>query len=426
MRPGDSDERDSGDVMLRPSLMLAAAALLAACAVITRPAPPNTLSPVDARITGFSDNVRFLNPDHDTFVVNLREGMKRARAAATDGTLDILALSGGGAGGGFGAGVMKGLTQSGKRPSYELVTGVSTGSLIGAFAFLGPDWDDELERAYTSGEAEALTSSLGFGSLFRAGLLGGANLRNLVTGFVTPEMVAAVAGESAKGRTFLVATTNLDAEEPVYWDMGVVASRGGEEARKLFIDILIASSSIPGAFPPVLIPVVNGEKSYSEVHVDGGVTVPFFVFPEVAYLSEERFPELAGANISVVIDGQLESVNNPSKVSLIAITLRAFNIGLIRMARSELFLTSALAQRHRMNAVFTYIPQSYPFSGPFNFKRDAMRQLFDYGAACAAAGQVWLGRDDMVARAGTPDLSRLGPGECPAAPILSPKPENAP
>lgn len=404
-------------------LLAGAASLAAACAVIPRSAPPDTLSPETARLAGFSDRVRFLNPDHGTFVANLRESTQRAREAATDGTLDILALSGGGAGGGFGAGVMKGLTQSGKRPTYELVTGVSTGALIGAFAFLGPDWDDELERAYTSGEAEALTSSLGFASLFRAGLLGEANLRNLVSSFVTPEMVTAVAAESAKGRTFLVATTNLDAEEPVYWNMGEVAARGGDEARKLFIDILVASSSIPGAFPPVLIPVVNGEEAYSEVHVDGGVTVPFFVFPEVAYLSEERFPELAGANIHVIIDGQLESVNNPSKVSLIAITLRAFNIGLIRMARSELFLTSALADRHRMNAVFTYIPQSYPFAGPFNFRREDMRQLFDYAAECSRTGQLWLGRIDMIARAGTPDRERHQSGECPA-PQIKPSPED--
>jgi predicted acylesterase/phospholipase RssA len=399
---------------------LLAVLVIASCVTVSRPGPVGLVSPVEARLPGFPANIRFVNPDTATFLTSVRDGVRRAREAAGDGSLDILSLSGGGAGGGFGAGVMKGLSESGRRPQFELVTGVSTGALIAPFAFLGSDWDDRLADAYTSGEAEALTQSFGFASLFRVGLLDSSNLRTLVTKFVTPEMITAIAIENAKGRMLLVATTNLDAEEPVYWNIGEIASHSGEpgameKARALIVDILVASSAIPGAIPPVLIPVQHGERSYSEVHVDGGVTVPFFIFPEVAYLSGERMPELAGANIYIVINGQFESVQRPAVVSLIAITLRAFNVHLVRAARSELLLTAALANRHSMNLRFTYIPQSYPFEGAFDFKRQTTKALYDYGAKCAASDRLWLMGADVFDRSTRPPVTAAG--SCPSVGI---------
>ena len=53
----------------------------------------------------------------------------------------ILALSGGGEGGAFGAGILNGWTATGTRPEFTVVTGVSTGALIAPFAFLGSDYD---------------------------------------------------------------------------------------------------------------------------------------------------------------------------------------------------------------------------------------------------------------------------------------------
>ena len=70
--------------------------------------------------------------------------------------VNILALSGGGADGAFGAGALVGLTRSALRPQFSVVTGVSTGALIAPYAFLGSDWDDELIEVYTSGRAEHL------------------------------------------------------------------------------------------------------------------------------------------------------------------------------------------------------------------------------------------------------------------------------
>ena len=61
-----------------------------------------------------------------------------------------LAISGGGAKGAFGAGLLAGWTASGTRPEFSMVTGISTGALTAPFAFLGPDYDDVLKKVYTT------------------------------------------------------------------------------------------------------------------------------------------------------------------------------------------------------------------------------------------------------------------------------------
>ena len=72
------------------------------------------------------------------------------------GPLSYLALSGGGADGAYGAGVLNGWTAAGTRPRFSVVSGVSTGALIAPFAFLGPAYDATLRDVYTSGIAESL------------------------------------------------------------------------------------------------------------------------------------------------------------------------------------------------------------------------------------------------------------------------------
>ncbi len=398
--------------MIRTLAALCGALSLSACVTAGRYGPPEADLLHGARVEGYGPDIRSSDPDQTAFVSWLQDHVGHARATSPDGSLNILALSGGGAGGVFGAGALKGMTLSGARPAFQIVTGVSTGALIAPFAFLGPDWDDELEAAYTGGASANLLDSAGLFSLFRVGIVNNANLRKLVSEYITPELVAAVAQESAKGRILLVATTNLDAEAPVYWDMGAIARQGGDDARRLFIDVLVASSSVPGAFPPVMIPVRDASGAHDEMHVDGGTTVPFFLFPDVAFLSDKKFPELEGARIYVIVNGQLEPVQRSSQANTIAITLRASNVALTHMTRTELSLAANFAQRQGITLRFTNIPKGYPFSGPFNFQTEAMRKLFDYATDCARSGRLWLSSQDVVERIGKNE----GPPETQACP----------
>jgi hypothetical protein len=389
-------------------------ALLCGCVTASRDTATTALTFDELTVSGFSQDVRSLNPDHDTFLAAINDRILRSRPGANDGTLDFLALSGGGAGGAFGAGAIVGLTQSGRRPVFEVVTGVSTGALIAPFAFLGPEWDEELERAYSGGAADNITRTLGLSSLFRLGVLDASRLRELVEGFVTPELIEAVAAAHLSGRTLLVATTYLDAETPVYWDLGKVAQSRDEESRRLFVDILTASASIPGAFAPVLIRSEGLAGRYDELHVDGGVTVPFFFFPEIAFLSNARLSALRGANLYTIINGQLDPAFRVSQANALTIAVRAFNVALTRMARTELLLTSQFSRLHGLTSRFTYIPTEFSFNGAFDFSAESMGSLFAYGRACAAAGRLWLTEADVRDQTGSSGRKASEAPACPA------------
>jgi predicted acylesterase/phospholipase RssA len=77
----------------------------------------------------------------------------------------------------------------------------------------------------------------------------------------------------------MVATVNLDVGRPVIWNIGAIAASGHPQALDLFRRILLASASVPGAFPPVLLNVEMGGRRFQEMHVDGGAAVQVFLYP---------------------------------------------------------------------------------------------------------------------------------------------------
>src|ERR1700723_2738130 len=226
------------------------------------------------------------------------------RALRAGKPLTILALSGGGAGGAFGAGAVAGLTRTGMRPEFDVVTGVSAGALVAPYAFLGPSWDAQLLDAFTGIAGDNLLQSRGLGVIFGSSVYSGRPLRQLVDAYVTDEMIQAIAREAAKGRLLLVATTDVASGEPVVWDLGSIAKNGGTSARALFRDVLLASASVPGMFPPVIIRVAKDGVIFDQAHVDGAATLPFFVPP--ALLQTTRGAPTTGRPVVfVIVDGSL-------------------------------------------------------------------------------------------------------------------------
>src|SRR5439155_8881293 len=102
-------------------------------------------------------------------------------------------------------------------------------------------------------------------------------LKKLIEAEITPEMMELVAAEHRKGRRLYVGTTNLDTRRLVVWDMGAIACRGGPEGGALFRNVLLASCSVPGMFPPVRFDVEADGRPATELHVDVGVTAELFV-----------------------------------------------------------------------------------------------------------------------------------------------------
>jgi hypothetical protein len=108
--------------------------------------------------------IRTLGSDQRFSTLSSQRVARRLRGQLAGQPINILALSGGGADGAFGAGALVGLSRSALRPQFSVVTGVSAGALIAPYAFLGPDWDDQLVEVYTSGRAEHLLKSRGLGA----------------------------------------------------------------------------------------------------------------------------------------------------------------------------------------------------------------------------------------------------------------------
>jgi predicted acylesterase/phospholipase RssA len=285
-----------------------------------------------------------------------------------------LVLSSGGEDGAFGAGLLNGLNASGKRPEYSVVTGVSTGALIAPFAFAGAAYDDALRDAFTK-----ITSA----DVFEVGATPESfvdtwPLKDLLAKEVTPGLLADIAAQHRAGRRLFIVTTNVDAERSVVWNMGAIAAHGGDQALKLFRTILLASSSIPGAFPPVLIEVEADGKRFAEMHVDGGVGGQFFVAP-AALMSATSNYRLPATQLYIVVDSSLQpdfEVVKRSTPSILAQT-----VGMAVQVDTRLMLDRAYLVAKRSDVGFNVasIPPTFnaPSRGPFD--PDYMKALFQTG-----------------------------------------------
>jgi len=310
------------------------------------------------------------------------------------GKLNILALSGGGAGGAFGAGALVGLSRAGTRPRFQITTGVSTGALIASFAFLGSDWDDRLEDAFTGGHSADLLSMRGFSGGLGPGLYRSDPLETLVGRFIDKDIVEAVAREHEGGRRLFVATTNLDTQKPIIWDMGAIASRGGPEAVRLFVDVVTASASLPGLFPPRMIEVEAGGEIYEEMHLDGGVCAPLFIAPEGLVLNPAIRRALKGGKVYAIINTTLGSANRMTQLGALPIALRSFETMLRFSYRAAVTSTAAFCHRHSLSFSTAAIPNEYAGSNMLRFDRKVMRDIFEHGIRLAQAGELWRVRQD--------------------------------
>jgi predicted acylesterase/phospholipase RssA len=184
--------------------------------------------------------------------------------------LDVLAISGGGDWGAFGAGVLQGWRDvKGELalPRFDVVTGVSTGALIAPFAYLGDDASlAVVDDLYRSPKSDWIVLKDWFVFLpWRESFTDTSGLRREVEENLTPERIARIADESKQDRALIIGTTNLDLGLPRAWALGRETEHMNERGGvKRVHDILMASAAIPGIFPPVVID--------DTLHVDGGTT----------------------------------------------------------------------------------------------------------------------------------------------------------
>lgn len=300
--------------------------------------------------------------------------------------LRILALSGGGAGGAFGAGALVGLTRAQARPVFDMVTGVSTGALIAPFAFVGSAWDERLTEAYTGGAAEMLA----FGSVRRGqALYPSDRLAALVRRYIDAEMLEAVAAAHASGRRLFVATANLDAQTTSIWDMGTVATRGGPEALALFADVLIASASLPGVFRPKMITTAADEQTFEEMHVDGGAISPLFVVPEPMILKRAQHWDVTGVDVYALVNTTLHPYPKTTPLGALPALVRSFELMLRSSYRGALRSVAAFCEINGFDLNTASVPSDFGGVSMLRFDRELLTRMYDKGLDMAAAGELW-------------------------------------
>jgi predicted acylesterase/phospholipase RssA len=289
--------------------------------------------------------------------------------------------------------LLNGWTAAGTRPEFKLVTGISTGALIAPFAFLGEKYDATLTEVYTTtGPEDVLEPRSILGGLLSDAMADNEPLWTLTRKFVTAALLQEVAAEYAKGRFLLIGTADIDARRPIIWDMGKIASYGGPEALELFIDVMMASASIPVGFPPVMIDVEVDGKRYQEMHVDGGTMSQVFAYPTAI-----RLRDLSAASelerersLYIIRNARLDPDWAQVERKTMSIAGRAISSLLHTQGIGDLFRIYATAERDGVDFNLGFIPPTFTTPHPEEFDNAYMRALYDVGYDLALRGFPWM------------------------------------
>ena len=320
-----------------------------------------------------------------------REKLQHAFSGIFGREHNYLALSGGGANGAFGAGLLAGWSAAGTRPEFTMVTGISTGALTAPFAFLGSACDARLKELYTSYSTRDLVIKRNIlAALTGTSAADTTPLRKILARNLDQEVMAAIAAEHRKGRRLFIGTANLDAKRPVIWNIGLIAASGQPGALALIHKVILASASIPGAFPPVLIEVEADGKRYDELHVDGGTASQVFLYPaELDWKRVLRRLEARGANAYVIRNSRLKpdwEAVNPRILDIAGISISS----LIRtQGIGDMFRIYLDCRRDGIDYHLAYIPDDFDLKPREDFDPVYMGKLFDLGYQMARNGYPW-------------------------------------
>ena len=326
--------------------------------------------------------------------------LRRTQGVAPGAALpevQLLAVSGGGEDGAYGAGLLCGWTDHGDRPVFELVTGVSTGALTAPFAYLGSGYDPQLRTVYTELNAASVLEKRGFmAALFDDALADNAPLFKTISLYLNDAMLAAIGKSYDEGRLLLIGTSDLDAQQPVIWNIGAIARSGHPRALDTIRRILLASAAVPGAFPPSLFDVSLDGVNYQELHVDGGAFAQAFLYPVA--VTRQRRGRMAGgesvipARAFVIRNSHLDPQWADTRRSTLGIASRAISTMIAASGMNDVVRMYNATQQDGIDFNLAYIGSDFTQKTPAPFDQGYMRSLFDYGYQRARQGQEWAKR----------------------------------
>jgi predicted patatin/cPLA2 family phospholipase len=312
---------------------------------------------------------------------------------AFQGDANYLALSGGGDDGAFGAGLLVGWSKQGSRPSFNLVTGISTGALIAPFAYLGKDYDPALKQVYTNINPQDIFINRGIISgIFSDGLADSTPLYQLIAKYVDANFLKKIAYEyNTNGRWLLIGTTNIDAGVPVAWNMGRIASVGTPEAIELFRRIMLASASIPGAFSPVMFDFLVDSQAFQEMHVDGGASTQVFLYPSAAVqrANELGLKRRSNRQAYIIRNSRLDPRWNETERRTLSVAGRAISQLIQTQGIGDLYRIYAMTKFDHVGFNLAYIGSDFNEPHQEEFDTKYMNSLFQYGYEHGLKGYQW-------------------------------------
>lgn len=306
---------------------------------------------------------------------------------------NYLAISGGGANGAFGAGLLLGWTATGTRPEFTMVTGISTGALTAPFAFLGPDYDDELKTIYTTTSTKDIVEKRNIikAIAFCDSITNSKPLQELIAKYINTNVIDAIAREHKRGRRLFVGTVNLDAGRSVIWNIGAIAASDYPHKVELIHDVLRASASIPVAFPPVMITVESDGKRFDEMHVDGGTGSQIFVYPAAIDFRQisQKLKVQGEPKVYLVRNSFLEPDYNGVKRRIFPIASRTIDSLIRTQGIGDLYQIYSICERDGNDFNLAYIPSDFAEEPTEDFDSEFMGKLFDLGYQMAKSGYPW-------------------------------------
>jgi len=393
-----AQNRSTGPRVLRGLVIACVALALSACASIQRvPLPEAEVSrAIVLGDTGSVEKIRIWGdqkaPVQD-YLGTKSDAELRAEFPALYGrSHTYLALSGGGEDGAFGAGLLTGWTAKGTRPEFTIVTGVSTGALIAPFAFLGSGYDSHLTQIYTEYSLKDLVNRRSvFSILSAASAVDPKPLRDLIARYISSAVVDQIAEQHRRGRQLWIGTTNLDAGRPVLWNIGAIANSADPRRVAVIHDVLLASASVPGAFPPVLINVRADGRTYDELHVDGGTTNQVFLYPagtDWKYVTQ-KLRVKGRPELYVIRNASLSPTYQPVQARLIPIAGRSISSLIRTQGIGDLNRIYFSAQRSGIDFNLAFIPPGNNPPPNTVFDLAHMRKMYALGQEQALTGTAW-------------------------------------
>lgn len=316
--------------------------------------------------------------------------------------MHVLIISGGGDFGAFGAGFLQGWgtvkDPAWQRPQFDIVSGVSTGALIAPFAFLGDDASyDRIARLYREPSEDWINRR---GLLFflpgNQSLVRIDGLKRDIRREFDDAFVQRVVECANEGRVLAIGTTNLDFGKQSKWDLGYECrSLSPPGSNDRMVDIILASSAIPGAFPPV---EIDGA-----LYADGAITANILYEDSMRADTSlttrwaKLFPDMPMPRTCywVIINNQLEGppqVTQPNWLSVtgaaLATAVRSSTYTSLQNLAGQLELINLSGLGRKQLRVIS-IPNDWRPPAEGRFERETMQSLVDLGFKLGSDPSAW-------------------------------------